>query len=66
MTKKEGAIISAFTGILVGNFSDMHEYSEKIMGTPIFAYQFGSKEFREKLKEKARPDFIALYEGITE
>ena len=66
MTKKEGAIISVFTGIMVGSFSDMHEYSEKIMGTPIFTHQFGSKEFCEKIKEKARPDFIALYEGITE
>ena len=66
MTKKEGAIISAFTGVMVGSFSDMHEYAEKIMGTPIFTHQFGNKDFCEKLKEKVRPDLISLCEGITE
>lgn len=66
MTKREGAIISAFTGIMVGSFLDMHEYSEKIMGTTIFTHQFASKRFCEKLKAKAKPDFISLCDNLTE
>lgn len=29
MTKREAAIVSAYTGILIGSFSDMHEYVEE-------------------------------------
>ncbi len=29
MTKNEGAIISAYTGKLIGNFDDFHAYAEK-------------------------------------
>ncbi len=31
MTKREAAIMSAFTGIMIGSFSDMHKYVEEIM-----------------------------------
>ena len=60
MTKNEAAIVSAYTGIMLGEFSDMHEYAEKIMGHPIWTHQFGNKEFVEKFKEAARNDFINL------
>ena len=66
MTKKEAAIISAYTGFLCGNFSDMHKYAEDVMGEPIFTHQFNSKEYWEKLKEKVKPDFIKLCENVTE
>ena len=29
MTKNEGAIISAYTGKLIGSFDDFHAYAEK-------------------------------------
>ena len=66
MTKKEAAIISAYTGIMVGSFSDMHEYAEKIMEHPIFTHHFADKQLCEKLKEKAKPDFIEICRNITE
>ena len=66
MTKKEAAIVSAYTGFLCGSFSDMHKYAEDVMGEPIFTHQFGSKEYCEKLKEKIKPDFIKLSENLTE
>ena len=66
MTRKESAIISAFTGFLCGSFSDMHKYAEEIMGEPLFTHQFGDKKFAEKLREKAKPDFIKICENITE
>ena len=31
MTKNEAAIISLFTGILIGDFSEMHKYAEKLV-----------------------------------
>ncbi len=60
MNRREMAIVSAYTGILLGEFGDMHEYCEEIMGEPIFTHQFANKKFNELLKAKAKPDFLAL------
>ena len=35
MTKQEKVIVSAYTGVLMCDFSDMHEYIEKVMGRPV-------------------------------
>ena len=32
MTKREAAIVSAYTGVLIGDFNEMHRYIEEIMG----------------------------------
>ena len=64
MTKHEAAVLSAFTGILIGSFDEMHEYIEKIMGRPVFTHELGSKEAFNEIKGKARPDFIKICEGI--
>ena len=65
MTKREAAIISVFTGILIGDFSDMHEYIEEIAKRPVWTHELGDKEFTEDLKELARSDFLEISEGIT-
>ena len=60
MKKREGAIISAFTGILCGEFSSMHGYVEELLGRRVWTHEFGNKEFTEELKKKAKPDFLKL------
>ncbi len=60
MTKKEAAIVSAFTGFLIGSFADMHKYAETKFGRPIFTHEFGSKEVSGQLKKAAKPDFISI------
>lgn len=60
MTKREAAIVAAYTGYLIGAFSDMHEYIESVMGRPVWTHEMGSKDFMEKLRERAKPDFVAL------
>lgn len=64
MTKNEAAIISAFTGIMVGRFSDMHEYVEKLFGYPVFTHMFADKDFVQKVKDLSYNDFIQLNESI--
>jgi hypothetical protein len=66
MTRREAAIVAAYTGYLIGEFSDMHEYIEKIMGHPVWTHEMGSKNFMEHVREMAKPDFIALSAEITE
>ena len=65
MTKHEAAVVSAFTGMLIGEFSDMHGYAEKLLGRPVFTHEFGSGGIASQLKELAKPDFLEIHETIT-
>lgn len=49
MTKREAAIISAYTGILIGDFNDMHKYIEEIAGCSVFTHELPA--VRDKLKD---------------
>jgi hypothetical protein len=60
MTKREAAIVSAFTGIMTGAFSDMHEYINKIMGRPVFTHEMADKALWVEIKIRAKPDFMNL------
>lgn len=60
LTREQAAVISAATGVLVGPFSDMHEYIEKIMGRPVFTHELGSRPFAKEIAEKAKPDLLAI------
>lgn len=64
ITKREAAIIGAYTGILMGEFSDMHEYIEEIMDRPVWTHEMGDKATVDIIKEKAKPDFIALAQSV--
>lgn len=60
LTKQQGNILTGFTGITCGNFSDFHEDVEKRLGHPVFTHQFGSEVFAEKLRKLYREDFMAM------
>ncbi len=60
LTKEQCAIMSAFTGVLCGEFSAFHEYCERIMDRPIFTHEFASKTLAAEIKEKSKPDFLAI------
>jgi len=64
MTPRESAIIGAYTGVLAGPFSALHEYIEEIMGRPVFTHEMGDKIIAEEIKLKAKDDFIALAESV--
>ena len=64
MTRQESAILSAFTGILLGPMDAMHEYIEKLHGRPVFTHEMGSESFAEETKKLAEKDFIELMESI--
>lgn len=60
LTKEQGAIIGAFTGILSGNFADMHAYIERIMGRPVMTHEMASESVAQQIKEAALADFKAI------
>jgi hypothetical protein len=60
MTKREAAVVAAYTGVLIGEFSEMHKYVEEIMDRPVFTHEMGNKEIAQEIKDKSKEDFISL------
>jgi len=60
MTKREAAIVSAYTGFLIGEFADCHKYIEEIIGRPVWTHELGDKNVINKIKELSRNDFLNI------
>lgn len=60
MTEREMAIVSAYTGILLGKFCEMHKYIEQIMERPVFTHEMGDKKTMEEIKRRSKRDFCDL------
>lgn len=60
LTAEQAAVISAYTGFLIGDFSAMHAYVEKIMGRPVWTHEMGSESVQDEIRKRARADFLAL------
>ncbi|WP_350356840.1 hypothetical protein ABLU29_00105 (plasmid) [Lactococcus lactis] len=63
-TKRDLAILTAYTGYMFGEFSGFHEYAEEVMGQKIIPPQFGSQRIFEKLHELSKKDFLELHERL--
>lgn len=59
--KEIGAIVSAYTGVVCGDFHEFHKYAEKLLGHSIWTHEFGDRDVFEEIKRKAKPDFIRLH-----
>ena len=66
MTKYEAIVVSAYTGFLMCDFNDMHEYIEKKLGRPIWTHEFADKNIWEEIREKVKPDFLKICEEVQE
>ncbi len=60
LTREQAAIIGAYTGYLIGPFSDMHKYIEKIMERPVFTHEMADDKIVAEIREKSKPDFLAI------
>lgn len=60
LTKEQAVIISGFTGILCGEFSDFHADVEKRLGRGVQTFEFGFKEFLAEVKRLYEADFIEM------
>lgn len=67
MTQREKAICELFTGICFcagDQRGAVYEYAEELLGFPVMTHEF--LLYADELKEKARPDFIAMCKRIEE
>ena len=60
MTKHEAAIVSAYTGHFIGDFSELHQYIEKVMGRPVLTHQMANQVFIDELRKKTYADFSSI------
>lgn len=67
MTKKECAIVMAYTGITMLSGEDFriyHRYIEDIMGRPVWTHELANESVVKEIKEKSRYDFLKLCESV--
>lgn len=64
MDKREAAIISAYTGIMIGRVSATHAYIEEKLGFPVLTHQI--PQLREQIQNATREDFVKLNNSIIE
>ena len=60
MTKEEKLIVSAYTGVLMTNFGDLHKFIEEQLGRPVFTHELASEAVQQELQDKLKPKFLAL------
>lgn len=60
MTAKEAAIVSAYTGFFIGEFSELHKYITELLGRPVFTHELADRELIEQIHELSKNDFINL------
>lgn len=60
MTYHEKIIVSAYTGYLMCDYADMHEYIEKKLGRPVWTHEMADRDVREAIRNAVYPDFIVL------
>ena len=58
MTKREAAIITAYTGVFIGDLDELYKYAKELLGRPVFSYEF--YDLADEIAEKAKKDFLAL------
>lgn len=60
MTKNEKLVLTAYTGILMCDFSEFHEYAEKLLGRPVQSLEMATNSFWEAMKEKTKDEFMKI------
>lgn len=66
MTKHEKIVVSAYTGVLMCNFSDLHAYIEKKLGRPVWTHELASESVLGEIREMVKEDFLAICQADSE
>lgn len=61
LTRRQAAIIGAFTGVCCGPFEDIHAYVDSLPGFKgIMSHNFADKDTVAKIEKAAHADFLAI------
>ncbi len=57
---KTTAVVGLTSGILFGDFSELHEVAEWVAGHPIWTHEFADRKLNDRLREKVFAQHPAL------
>jgi hypothetical protein len=62
LTPLQAAIVGAYTGVLVGDFADMHEYIERKLGRRVSTGEMGlrGEDFLNEVRTAVKADLLAI------
>lgn len=63
MTKREKIVVSAYTGVLMCNFDDLHKYIEELFGRPVWTHEIANEKVQAEIKEKSKVEFLKICGG---
>lgn len=66
ITRKEAALIGAYTGFLIGPFNDMHAKIEEALDRPVLTHELASKSLWVGVRQKLKPEIEVLYAKLSE
>ena len=58
MTRREAAIITAYTGFFIGQLGDVYKYLSELVGRPVYTHEIPS--VCDKYHSRIRQDFVML------
>lgn len=58
MTKREAAIVSAYTGVFIGELGELYKYLSELIGRPVYTHEMPA--VAEKYRSRIRQDFVML------
>jgi len=59
--KQVGAIITAYCGVLCGDFEIFHAYAEALLGRSCEVHELGNESIKAQLKKLSTADFVGLH-----
>ena len=60
LSRRDAAIVGAYTGYLCGPFQDMHEYIEQLMERPVWSHELADSATMDEIRKRAKADFISI------
>ena len=60
MTQNERLIVSAYTGVLMTDMDQLHDYINRVLGRPVWTHELRDEKVLKEIQEKVRPAFLAL------
>ncbi|MBC1233131.1 DUF7736 domain-containing protein [Listeria booriae] len=64
LTEREAAVISAYTGFTLCNFSLVQELADEKLGRSTYTHEFANKHFWEELHKAVRGEFLEICKSI--
>ena len=58
MTKREAAVITAYTGVFIGDKAEYYKYINELMGRTVFTHEMS--KLADEIKKRAEKDFMEL------